>query len=109
MAASPVSSLESLMPRAFTLTDTTGAPRAFPSGRTALLAFMKEDCPTCTLSLPLIEAAHRAFGAAVDVWAISQDGAEARARVIAAYHLTLPVLDDSALRTSFAYDLDTVP
>ena len=58
---------------AFTLTDTGGVARSFPSGRPALLCFVHEECATCDLSLPLIEAAHRAFGGAVDVWAIGQD------------------------------------
>ena len=70
---------------------------------------MKEDCPTCILSLPLIEAAHRAFGGAIDVWAIAQDEAATRALLIERGGLTLPVLDDSALHISYAWDLDTVP
>jgi hypothetical protein len=93
----------------FTLTDIAGATRAFPTSRHALLIFEKEDCPTCTLTMPLVQAAHEAFAPAVHVWAISQDGAPATARVIAKHALTLPVLDDSALRVSHTYDLDTVP
>ena len=93
---------------AFTLTDTGGVARAFPSGRPALLCFVHEECATCDLSLPLIEAAQRAFGHAVDVWAIGQD-AEGNAVLAARHNLTLPLLDDSALGVSFAYDLDTVP
>ena len=58
---------------AFELRDSRGTTRSFPSNRVALLCFVKEDCPTCGLTMPLIEAAHRAFGAAVDVWAIGQD------------------------------------
>ena len=58
---------------AFTLEDASGHPRAFPTGRTTLLAFVKEDCPTCGLSMPLIEEAHTAFGGAVDVLAVGQD------------------------------------
>ena len=38
---------------AFSLGDGEGRERAFPSGRPALLAFVKEDCPTCGLSMPL--------------------------------------------------------
>jgi thiol-disulfide isomerase/thioredoxin len=92
----------------FTLNDSAGAPRSFPSGRPALLCFVKEDCPTCHLSMPLIQAAHEAFGGKVDVLAIGQD-AEGNASLVKDYGLTLPMLDDSALHTSFAYDLDTVP
>jgi hypothetical protein len=58
--------------------------------------------------MPLIEAAHRAFGSAVDVWAIGQD-AEGNALLEERHNLTVPVLDDSALRVSYAYEIDTVP
>src|SRR5215207_10325043 len=92
----------------FTLSNADGEARTFPTGRSALLCFVKEDCPTCGLSMPLIEAAHRAFGAALDVWAIGQD-APGNALLVERHGLTLPMLDDSALRVSFAYDLDTVP
>jgi peroxiredoxin len=92
----------------FSLPDTGGQPHAFPTGRPALLCFVKEDCPTCGLSMPLIEAAHRAFGEVIDVWAIGQD-AEGNALLEERHNLTLPLLDDSALHVSYAYDLDTVP
>ena len=92
----------------FTLQSAAGLTRAFPIGRVALLCFVKEDCPTCGLSMPLIEAAHRAFGDAIDVWAIGQD-APGNATLVARHALTLPMLDDSALAISYAYDLDTVP
>ena len=58
--------------------------------------------------MPLIQAAHEAFGGKVDVLAIGQD-AEGNASLIKDYALTVPMLDDSALHTSFAYDIDTVP
>src|SRR4051812_32737018 len=86
----------------------TGQARTFPTGRPALLCFVKEDCPTCGLSMPLIEGAHRAFGGAVDVWAVGQD-APGNALLVERHTLTLPMLDDSDLRVSFDYDLDTVP
>ncbi|MCK9520133.1 MAG: redoxin domain-containing protein [Dehalococcoidia bacterium] len=93
---------------AFRLTDAAGVERQFPGGRRALLCFVKEDCPTCHLSMPLIEQAHRAFGETIDVWAIGQDGA-GNAKLVDEYGLTVPMLDDSALRVSYRYDLDTVP
>ncbi len=46
---------------AFELRDARGTAQSFPSARTALLCFVKEDCPTCEMTMPLIEAAHRAF------------------------------------------------
>src|SRR5205823_13423111 len=88
------------LPR-FALDDLDGVRRAFPTGRPALLCFVKEDCPTCVLSMPLIEAAHRAFGEAVDVWAIGQD-AQGNVDLVNEFSLTVPMLDDSALKVSYA-------
>jgi peroxiredoxin len=93
---------------AFELRDMRGSAHSFPSSKSALLCFVKEDCPTCGMTMPLIEAAHRAFGASVDVLAIGQD-AEGNAKLVERYALTVPMLDDSALKVSFGYDLDTVP
>ncbi|MGE5597066.1 MAG: TlpA family protein disulfide reductase [Hyphomicrobiales bacterium] len=93
---------------AFELADAAGARYAFPTGRAALLCFVKEDCPTCQLSMPLIRAAHEAFGERMDVWAIGQD-AEGNAKLIEQFGYEGPMLDDSALRVSYRYELDTVP
>ena len=94
---------------AFNLTSTqAGASVAFPTGRRALLCFVKEDCPTCVVTMPIIEAMHRAFGAQVEVLAIGQNAAGNRA-LVERFGLTCPMLDDSALAVSFAYDLETVP
>jgi hypothetical protein len=73
-----------------------------------MLCFVKEDCPTCAIAMPLVEAFHRAFGSNVAVLAIGQE--TAGNRLLAERHaLTCPLLDDSALRVSFAYGFDTVP
>ncbi len=93
---------------AFSLRDSGGHVRAFPTGRAVLLCFVKEDCPTCVLSLPLIEAAARAFGDAADVWAITQD-VDGGSSLAARHGVALPLLNDSALRVSYASGLDTVP
>lgn len=93
----------------FSLSDMQAdAPRTFPSGRPALLCFVKEDCPTCQLAMPLIQEAHASFGDAMDVWAIGQEAAGNRL-LIEQHSLTLPMLDDTALGVSFEFDLDTVP
>jgi hypothetical protein len=92
----------------FSLNDLSGTAHAFPAGRAAILCFVKEDCPTCAIAMPLVEAFHRAFGTKVAVLAIGQEAAGNR--LLAARHsLTCPLLDDSALRVSFAYGFDTVP
>ncbi len=92
----------------FTLTAADGEPRAFPTGRHALLVFVKEDCPTCTLSAPLIDAAGGAFGEAMDTWVITQD-AEGPTVFGDRISSGMPVLDDSKLGVSYNFDLDTVP
>lgn len=98
--------MSTLLP--FTLAANDGEPRSFPTVRHALLAFVKEDCPTCGLSMPLIQAAQEAFGSRLDVLVIGQDAA-GNAKLVERHGLTAPMLDDSALKVSFAYDLDTVP
>src|SRR5215475_12679680 len=92
----------------FSLADLAGATHSFPSSRNALFCFVKEDCPTCDLTMPLLNAAHRCFGAKVDIFAIGQEAAGNR--VLAERHsLGCPMLDDTRLGVSFAYGLDTVP
>src|SRR5260370_9593539 len=93
---------------AFELRDSRGIARTFPSTQAVLLCFVKEDCPTCGLTMPLIEAAHASFGASVEVWAIGQD-AEGNAKLVERHKLTGPLLDYSALKVSFPYGLDIVP
>src|ERR1700692_2207958 len=92
----------------FSLDDAHGKARSFPGPRPALLCFVKEDCPTCGLSMPLIEGAHRAFGRAVDVLVIGQDRAGNDA-LVKRHGLTAAMLDDSALKVSFSYDIEIVP
>jgi hypothetical protein len=58
--------------------------------------------------MPLVEAAHRAFGEGMDVWAIGQDAA-GNAELVRRFNLTVPLLDDSALRVSYRYAIETVP
>ena len=58
--------------------------------------------------MPLIEGAHRMFGIDVDVWAIGQE-AMGNEILEKRHTLTLPMLDDSALHVSFAYDVEVVP
>jgi peroxiredoxin len=92
----------------FTLETSGGAQKGFPGGRPALLCFVKEDCPTCGLSMPLIEAAFRAFGKSLDVLAIGQDR-EGNETLVGRYSLGVPMLDDSELKVSFKYGVEIVP
>lgn len=93
---------------AFSLTDLEGAERAFPTGRPTVLCFVKEDCPTCVLIMPLVQATAAAFSESVDIWCVGQDAA-GNQRLAADFGLTAPMLDDSKLHVSYRYDLDTVP
>ena len=92
----------------FTLRDSADRSFSFPTGRHTLLCFVKEDCPTCGLSMPLIEEAYRAFGNAVDVVAIGQDRA-GNDLLVERHRLSVPMLDDTPLKVSFAYELEIVP
>jgi hypothetical protein len=93
---------------AFELTDQGGRSRRFPTGRPTLLCFLKEDCPTCALTAPILRAAQAGLSDHADVWAIAQDADGGRAMALR-FGLEGPVIDDSALRASFAYGLEAVP
>ncbi|MDH4385761.1 MAG: hypothetical protein QE280_09975, partial [Caulobacter sp.] len=59
-------------PPAFSLQDISGKTRAFPTGRPSLVCFAKEDCNTCNLAAPLLEAFHQAWGDRADIWMVGQ-------------------------------------
>lgn len=92
----------------FRLVDDAGEARSFPTGRHALLVFWWSECPTCRLSLPVIAAACRAFGAALDAWLIAQEP-PADLPALREGGFTCPVLDDGALETSWRFSVDAVP
>ena len=95
-------------PSGFSLRDLTGAARAFPTGGASLICFVKEDCNTCNLVAPVLEAFHQAWGGAADIWMLGQS-ADGNAILKDRHGLTLPILDDSALRTSLAWGFEIVP
>jgi hypothetical protein len=99
--------MQPLLP-AFSLRDSSGADRSFPSGRPTLIAIVKEDCPTCGIVMPILDTFHRAYGDALDVFVVGQT-AEGNALLIERHGLQVPVLDDSKLKVSFAYDVEMVP
>ena len=91
----------------FALEDLKGESYSFPTGKRTVLAFVKEDCPTCNLVMPLLNAAG-SNQEDTDVLLVGQtsDGNE----LLQTNHsLTVPLLDDSTLIVSFAYELETVP
>ncbi|MGZ6194097.1 MAG: TlpA family protein disulfide reductase [Candidatus Binataceae bacterium] len=91
----------------FSLDDQHRRAHSFPGGRPALLCFVKEDCPTCGLTMPLIETAAQAFRGKVDVVAIGQDAGNAL--FVERHKFTAPMLDDSDLKISYAYNVEIVP
>ena len=91
---------------AFSLNDLDGTARIFPNGKVTLLCFVREECETCHLSMPVIEAVYRAYGGVIDVWVAGQeDNQKLRDR----YQLTVPILDDTGLKVSFNYKVQIVP
>ncbi|MEE8129745.1 MAG: hypothetical protein V3T48_05630, partial [Vicinamibacterales bacterium] len=90
----------------FSLKDTHGTDRPYPPPTKSVLAFVKEDCPTCQLVMPLVERLHTET--ALDVLAPGQT-AEGNEILVNRHGLTVPMLDDSDLKVSFAYDIETVP
>lgn len=92
----------------FDLLDLTGESRRYPASKPSLICFVKEDCETCNLAAPVIEALHQAYAAAANVWMISQT-AEGSLVLKDRHDLSLPILDDADLKTSFAYDFNIVP
>src|SRR5579875_8228 len=93
---------------AFSLNDASRQLYRFPSGRVTLLCFVKEDCPTCGLSLTLVEAAFRSFGRRADVYAIGQER-DGNLKLMERHGLTVPMRDDSALEVSYEFAIEVVP
>jgi len=93
---------------AFALTDRAGDIHSFPGHRPSLIAFIKEDCHTCNLAAPLLEAFHRAWGDKADVLVLGQSS-DGNAILQERHGFTLPFLDDSACKTSFAWGFEIVP
>ena len=98
----------SATPLAFSLRDMAGETRQFPTGRPSLICFVKEDCNTCNLTAPVLEAFHQAWGDVANIWMLGQT-ADGNAILKDRHGLTLPILDDSALRTSLAWGFEIVP
>jgi thiol-disulfide isomerase/thioredoxin len=93
---------------AFSLATLAGEHVSFPGPRPALVGFVKDDCPTCHLVAPLLQALYAAVGERVD-FRIAGQTRDGNRSFVATHALSLPLLDDSRLKVSFAYDIDTVP
>lgn len=94
--------------RSFALQDAGGQERRFPGGRAGLVCFLKEDCQTCNLVMPVLEAFHRAYGAGADILLVGQTQ-EGNAILRSRHALSAPLLDDAGCAVSFAWDFEVVP
>ncbi len=98
--------IETLKP--FTLSDRTGESLDVPTDRPTLLCFLKDDCPTCQIALPILDAFHRAYGEHIDIIAIDQSD-PSDGGVYVDQKTDITILDDSRCKTAFDYDIETVP
>jgi len=95
-------------PEPFELPDDVGKIHAAPADRPTFLVFVKEDCATCNLVLPMVQVLHQATGETVDVTVVSQVGSDIP--ILRDRHdLTMLILDDSELDVSYDAALETVP
>ena len=91
---------------AFSLEDLSGESHSFPNGRQTIVCFVKEDCPTCNLVLPILDKIASGSDVLVLLPGQTTDGN----RVLQErYQPTARILDDSKLQVSFAYDVESVP
>ena len=91
---------------AFSLADPSGTDHSFPTGSPTVVTFVKEDCPTCNLVMPLLDALQASGDVLVIAAGQTADGNQI---LIDRHGPTFPLLDDSILKVSFAYDVETVP
>lgn len=92
----------------FSLPDTNGNEIGYTAERPALTCFIKEDCPTCRLVLPILTTLHNAFSAHIDFYVIGQT-ADGNQKLLDEVQPPFSLLDDSALKTSFNTNIETVP
>ena len=90
---------------AFQLDNQSGESVSLPDDTASMICFVKQDCPTCQLVMPVLEKLHAEGNRII---AIGQTS-EGNQKLIEDFELTLPFLDDSKLKVSFAFDIDTVP
>ncbi len=90
----------------FSLRDLGGTDHSFPDGTQTLLCFVKEDCPTCNLVLPLVDQVARQSSIRVLLPGQTEEGNQV---LNEKFKPKAPILDDSILKVSFAYELDSVP
>ncbi len=81
-----------------------------PAGRPALVAFFKDDCPTCRFTFPFLQRLHEQLGDRALVAGVSQDSAPRAAAWAKELGLTFPIaVDGTGYAVSTAYELRSVP
>ena len=93
---------------AFLLNDEQGTAHSFPGSRGSLICFVKEDCPTCNDVMPVLAGMQAAFNGVLDFFVPGQT-VQGNRLLSQRHDLDFPLLDDSTLKVSFAFDIDTVP
>jgi peroxiredoxin len=100
----------------FRLDDLNGGQRTLSellAEAPVFLAFFKVSCPTCQFTLPYIERIYRGLaGVGTQIFAVSQDGADASREFNREFGITMPTLLDSGGQgypASNAYQLSHVP
>lgn len=92
----------------YELSNLDGVRVSSPQAEGALVCFIKEDCPTCQELMPVLDAFFAHYGEHMPVQVIGQTQ-EGNSALAAAFSPSFSILDDSALRVSFAADIETVP
>lgn len=81
-----------------------------PERGPAVVAYVKEDCPTCQLVLPVLNEIGRRWGQACPVVIVGQTQAGNRAlEASLGAARAIDILDDTDLHSSFAAGIETVP
>ena len=92
----------------FALADQTDQEHRYSASSPVLLCFVKDDCPTCHEVVPLLEVAYQQLGTKWPVILVGQTE-EGNQKLKEKYKLSVPILNDSDLKVSYAYGIDTVP
>ena len=76
-----------------------------------VLAFFKVSCPTCQYAFPFLERLHKAYGAKVQLFGVSQNDAKETSAFLKEFGVTFPILldDTRSYPVSNAYGLTNVP
>ena len=92
----------------FSLNNLTGETYNFPGLRPSLVCFIKEDCPTCRIVMPVLAAMYDSFGEQIDFYVIGQTAA-GNQQLADEFQPPFSILNDDTLKVSFEADIETVP